>query len=63
MICKKIKYSVQQLENKNLVEKKEKKKKEKVVVAGYDNRNFNCSRNEETSKTTHFDYFYPCQKG
>lgn len=66
MICKKkiIKYSVQQLENKNLVDKKKekKKKRKKGGGAGYDNHKLNCSRNEVTSKIRHFIYFYPCQK-
>lgn len=35
MICKKkIKYSVQQLENKNLVDKKKEQKRKKEVVQG-----------------------------
>lgn len=69
MICKKkkIKYSVQQLENKNLVYKKNQakktnKKRNKGGGAGYDDRKLNCSRNEVTSKIRHFSYFDPCQK-
>lgn len=65
MICKKkkIKYSVQQLENKNLVDKKKKRtEKKKGGGAGYNNRKLNCSRNEVTGKIRHFSYFYPCQK-
>lgn len=72
MICKKkktkqLKYSVQQVENKNSVDKKKKKenkrKQQKGGGAGHDNRQRNCSRNEVTGKSGIAVTFTHAKKG
>lgn len=68
MICKlkKLQYSVQQLENKNVVHKRQKKKKEVGVKVGKDQNirltSFNLTE-MKVKPTIHFCHFYPWQRG